>query len=242
MYLTIQESRELAAQLVQWQQIQASSMQLIVCPSAPAMHQVEYILQDSGLKLGAQQISFSSELGAHTSQVSAQQLKELNCSSVILGHSEVRSEFHVSDQQIHEQLLICLEHGFLPVICVGETAEEKQNGLTHQVIIKQLSTIFSQTNLRGKKVIIAYEPRWAIGAGVGCDPEVANSIHELIAQTMKEYLADSFQLLYGGSVDSSNIDSYLQQPFIDGAIIGGASSKWEKLLPLLESSQRAEKG
>lgn len=242
MYLTIEESKLLAARLVKmWEKQECNNVELVICPSDLALSDVSAQVEGSPIKLGIQDLSLSPALGAFTGQTAPQQLKETLARHVILGHSERRKFYGVTDAMVEQQLHVALEHKLIPIVCVGETQAERDNKRTDQIITSQLHSIFEHTELPDYPFYIAYEPRWAIGTGIPVDPKEAERVHDLIRHTMIEFHKDANKLLhvlYGGSVDSSNILGFLDQPSVDGALIGGASSKLEKLREIVKVLQK----
>ncbi len=171
-------------------------------------------------KVGSQNMSEHDE-GAFTGEVSANMLLAAGVTFSLIGHSERRHLFGETDEMVHAKVLQALSKGILPVLCVGETREEKEMGRTEEVILQQLAKGLkgiSQDTLGS--IIIAYEPVWAIGSGVTASPDVAQSVHHLIRKTVDN---DRTPLLYGGSVNAKNIKSLMEKPDIDGALVGGAS-------------------
>lgn len=240
MYLTIEESRHLAAKLAEWWKTgDCVGVDFVVCPSALAVQDVASYLLGAGIQLGSQSVSLSNSLGAFTGQIAAQQIKELGMTHVLIGHSEMRQFYGVTDIQAAQSMQVALANGLTPVICIGETADERQAGLTDHVIISQLHTIFAQVPQDPCPIAIAYEPRWAIGSGKPVEPKEAERVHNLIRHTLKEFFQEDqmeyLQVLYGGSVTSDNVQQFLRQPNVDGALVGSASAKLETLQSLIQT-------
>jgi len=239
MYLTIAESRNLSAHLAKWwKKDDCSHAELVLLPSTLAVHDVQQQLANSGIQLGIQEIAMSHQQGAFTGQNAAQQVKELGLTYCLVGHSEMRQFYALADKQVHQQVQVALSEKLIPIICIGETQEERDHGRTDQVITSQLHTIFSEIDLQDRQVLIAYEPRWAIGSGKPVDPQEAERVHNLIRHTMKEFVQSEkgmIQILYGGSVNAENIKDFLDQPNVDGALIGSASAKLDSLKELVET-------
>lgn len=242
MYLTIEESRNLAAKLVKmWKKKECQSVELVICPSLLALHDVARQIDGSPVKLGVQDISLSPDLGAFTGQLAAQQLLETSASHVIIGHSERRKFFGVTDEMVAQQFKTVVRHKFVPVVCIGETQTERDEGRADQVIVSQLHAIFDNAELPDYPFFIAYEPRWAIGSGRPVESEEAERVHDLIRHTMIEFhseVNEKLHVLYGGSVNAENITEFLNQPSVDGALIGGASAQLEKLKAIVEELQK----
>jgi len=238
MYLTIQESRDLAARIATWWAEKGpSTIDLTLCPGTLAIHDVFRCLDGSSIGLGCQEIALNSKAGAFTGQLHGAQLEEAGVHSVIIGHSEIRQYQHFSDEMFSQQVLSAIAHKLRPIVCVGETSAEREAGQTDQVLSAQLEGIFSSQHLADEEVFIAYEPRWAIGNGKAMLPDEASRIHDLISHLMTEYhpqAKDCVTVLYGGSVDKNNVQAFLEQPSIKGVLIGSASVKPELFLSMLE--------
>jgi len=237
MYLTIQESRDLAAQISNWSDAQTQEkLSLMICPSLLALQDVHSQIYSANIGLGSQDIALSSKLGAYTGQVAAQHLKELSCEAVMIGHSERRKYNGVTDELVHTQLVSCLEHQLIPIVCIGESEEDRQKGATDQVLLQQLSVIFHEVDLADKQVVIAYEPRWAIGTGKPVDAGEASRIHQLIREKMKDLVTDisKIRVIYGGSISSETVIPFLAQKEIEGFLIGSAGTKFDQLNSLLQ--------
>lgn len=197
---------------------------VVVAPPFPFIEEVGKVLKKA--KLGAQDIFWESK-GAFTGEVSAQELKDLCVEYVIIGHSERRHKLGETDEMIAKKLKAAAENGLTPVLCVGETKKEKDSGKKEAVIERQLkiglSLLSQKPKAKSQKLLVAYEPVWAIGTG---DPETPESARETI-QFIKKTL--STKVLYGGSVNSNNLADYLKFKEIDGALVGGASLNKEEI-------------
>lgn len=228
----------------------ASSCEVVICPPFPYLPLVKEAIENSKVKLGAQNV-FWEERGGFTSQVSPVILKELGCEYVIIGHSETRGRFGVSsisedllsyfsetDETVNLKVRAVLKHGLKPIICVGETIEERKAGKQDEVVSYQIQTALKQVE-DIKDIVVAYEPVWAIGTGEFCDPSEANRIIGLIRDKIREIYgssADEVRILYGGSVDPTNIASFMAQEEIDGALVGRASAKAETFSKIINYS------
>ncbi len=176
--------------------------------------------------LGAQD-SFYEEKGAYTGEVSVTMLKELGCQYVIVGHSERRKYFNETDELVNKKIKAILGAGLTPIVCIGETEEERENNKTEEILEKEIKDGLEGVNL--SKIIIAYEPIWAIGTGNACDVEEAQRMREVIQKmTSKE-----IRILYGGSANASNAKGYLDAGF-DGLLVGGASLKASEFIKIVE--------
>jgi len=197
---------------------------ILICPAFTALCCVYEEIKNSNIKLGAQNMYFEDE-GAFTGEISASMLKDF-CEYVILGHSERRQFFNETDEVVNKKIKKALEHGLKPILCIGETLEQREKNETFNVIKKQLKE--SLKNENGiKNVVIAYEPIWAIGTGKTATPEQAEEVHLFIRKEIekiydKETSAD-IRILYGGSVKPDNIKDLMEKENIDGALVGGAS-------------------
>jgi triosephosphate isomerase len=201
--------------------------EFVVAPPFTALESVRAALGPSSpIRLGAQNL-FWDDHGAYTGEISAPMLKDLGCRYVILGHSERRSLFGEQNAMIQKKVRAALKHGLRPILCVGESLAQRENGKTDEVLIEQLQGCLMGLEHRAMaSVAIAYEPVWAIGTGKSATPEQAVAAHrtirEFIATTWSRGIADATRILYGGSVTPENIDSFLRSGEIDGALIGGA--------------------
>lgn len=208
----------------------------IVANSAKISSDVEYAIaapfvnifafQGSKIPVGAQNVSHHSQ-GAYTGEISVSMLKDLGVKYVILGHSERRQYHYESDSLINAKARKVIEAGMIPVVCVGETLDEYESGATNEVVLEQLESSLEDLDL--SKIIIAYEPIWAIGTGKVATPEVANNVCKFI----REKTAKDIVIQYGGSVNPSNVAELASQPDIDGFLVGGASLKPNDFTQLL---------
>lgn len=201
--------------------------EIVVCPTFVALSDVLKVVQDSNIKVGAQNMHHQDN-GAYTGEISPISLKSMNIEYVILGHSERRQYFRESNEEINKKLAAALKNGLKPILCVGETLDEREKGITFDIIAEQVNkclTGLQQHNL--EDIVIAYEPIWAIGTGKTATKEDANEVIGFIRQQLKKVLNEKLSLntriLYGGSVKSSNIKELMEMPEIDGALVGGAS-------------------
>ncbi len=198
---------------------------ILVCPPATALSSVGAELKGSNISLGAQNMHFE-ENGAFTGEISAGMLKEIGVEYVILGHSERRHVFEEDDSLINKKVKTAISSGLKPILCVGETLEERENGRMEDVVSTQLSD-----GLGGiediKNLVIAYEPVWAIGTGKTATPSQAEEVHVLIRKVLgaifDDEISEGISILYGGSVKPGNIKELISQDNIDGVLVGGAS-------------------
>jgi triosephosphate isomerase len=211
-----------------------------VCPPFTALPGVSETLAGSAIALGAQNCH-PEPSGAHTGEISVPMLAELGCRYVLVGHSERRKEMGESDAQINRKVQAVLSHTLIPVLCVGETAEERRQGLTFTTVEGQL-----RAGLAGlatdalARVVLAYEPVWAIGTGVNATPAQAAEVHGylrgLVSELSSKETAQAVPILYGGSVKGDNAESLLAEPEIDGALVGGASLKAPEFISIVRKA------
>ncbi len=202
-------------------------VEVVICPPFTDLTVVHTVIKDSPIALGGQNI-FWEEKGAFTGEVSAAMLKSAGCDYVILGHSERRQFFHETDESVNKKIKRALQTGLLPIVCVGETLEERKSNRTEEVVASQvLGCLTGLTAADMEKIIIAYEPVWAIGTGVVATPQQAQDAHkfirDLLARMYDEIVAEKVRIQYGGSMKPGNAGELLSQPDIDGGLIGGAS-------------------
>ena len=210
--------------------------QILVFPPYVYLSQVSGLVEDDDLiGFGGQNLSDQSE-GAFTGEVSAKMLTELGCSHVLVGHSERRSLYGESSQIVASKFVAAAAAGMKPVLCVGETLDEREAGKTIEVVFSQIDAVFEFAGIAGlSKGIIAYEPVWAIGTGITATPKQAQDVHSEIRSHLKqmnEQLACDMQILYGGSVNATNATELFAMIDIDGGLIGGASLKADDFLKI----------
>lgn len=202
---------------------------IAVCPPFTALEAVSKVLAGSNIAVGAQNM-FWEEEGAYTGEISPLMLKEL-VTYVIIGHSERRKYFGETDETVNRKVKAALAHGLLPIICVGEVLEEREAGKTDEVVRRQVLGAYEGLSADQARVTtIAYEPVWAIGTGRAATPEDANDvigrvIRGSLAEMFGNEVAQSIRIQYGGSVKPGNIAGFMEQPEVDGALVGGASLK-----------------
>lgn len=207
-----------------------------IIPPCIFLSEIQNLIEHTPLKLGIQNI-FPSDNGAFTGEISAPMAKEVGCEYVLVGHSERRKLFHENEKFIAEKFHQAKVHGMIPVLCVGETLEERQAGQTLSIIQGQLNAILDSGLRPFQKAMIAYEPVWAIGTGKTATPTEAQDVHQFIRQTVKNHSdidANHLTLLYGGSVNAENAQSLFAMPDIDGALVGGASLDAKNFLEIIK--------
>ena len=202
---------------------------VLICPPFTALSEVAMLLKDSAIQVGGQTMH-EADGGAFTGEITAEMLLTSGCTHVILGHSERRSLFSETDKDVNAKTIKALAAGLTPVVCVGESLEEREAGVTEKVIEEQLVGSLDSLSESGiKKIIIAYEPVWAIGTGKVATPEQAEDVHKFIRKLLADHFSDEIaneiSILYGGSVKGSNADGLFCKDNIDGALVGGASLK-----------------
>src|ERR1017187_4939705 len=207
---------------------------IIVCPPFTSLFEAHSLLKDTKIKIGAQNMYFETS-GAFTGEISASMLKSVGCEYVILGHSERRAIFGETDELINKKIKKANESGLKPIFCIGELLEEREAGITKKIIEKQVK--FGLDGISSddmSKIIIAYEPVWAIGTGKTASPGQAQEVHAFIRSLLSEKYGSSVSnniiIQYGGSVNSNNAGELLFQEDIDGALVGGASLKVESFI------------
>jgi triosephosphate isomerase len=209
--------------------LQVKSVERVLCPPFVALAAVRELLADTDIGLGAQNMHWADK-GAYTGEISPLMLKGL-CQYVIIGHSERRQRFGETDESVNRKVKAALAHGLTPIICVGENLEQNEAGQTAEVVGRQLRQgLAGLTSAEGEKLIVAYEPLWAIGTGEPATGAGANSVIGLavrgaLAELFGEGAAAKMRIQYGGSVTPDNIEEFMAQPDIDGALVGGASLK-----------------
>lgn len=204
-----------------------SDREVIVAPSFTALETAARLLAGSPIRLAAQNLYWEPQ-GAFTGEVSGPMLKELGCSYVIIGHSERRQLFGETDEQVAQKVKAAQTHSLIPIICVGETLEERENSSTMTIITRQVQgALQGQTPTDVASLIIAYEPVWAIGTGHTATPAQAQEVHAairtLLTDLTNQSAAAEVRILYGGSVKPENVDGIMAQADIDGTLVGGAS-------------------
>ncbi len=201
---------------------------MAVCPPFVYIPQVSAMLEGTAIGLGAQDVS-DQEAGAYTGEVAPNMLTDLGCRYVIVGHSERRSLYGESDQFTARKFAAARKAGLTPILCVGETLVEREQGVTEQVVERQLDAVIEQEGIAALgAAVIAYEPVWAIGTGKTATPAQAQEVHAFIRGKLAGLdtaVADKVQILYGGSMNAANAAELLAMPDIDGGLIGGASLK-----------------
>ena len=238
---TVAESIELVEELKRLHADQ-TAVDVVVCPPYTSLKSVSDILSNTQIHLGSQNIS-AEDSGAYTGEISHEMLKELYVRYVIIGHSERREYFQESDDLINRKVLKALEKKLKPILCVGESLEQRESGITEEVVEKQIRLGLRDINPdMYSDVVIAYEPVWAIGTGKTATAQQAQDVHYFIRCLIKEMVgldaSNVVRIQYGGSMKPSNAEELLSQADIDGGLIGGASLDAVSFGSLIDSASR----
>jgi triosephosphate isomerase len=217
---------------------QVGNADLVVCPPSIFLMKVGGMLSSSDILLGAQNVC-DQAVGAFTGEVSALMLKDCGCRYVIVGHSERRALYFESDQLVAGRFAMATESGLTPILCVGESLKEREEGSTEAVVARQLDAVIESLGISAiANSVIAYEPVWAIGTGKVATPDEAQAVHRFIREKLSaldSVVAEKVQILYGGSMNPKNAKDLLSQPDIDGGLIGGAALKASDFLAIAQS-------
>jgi len=228
MYKTITESIELANGLKrELFKLNYETIDVVLCPPYTALAEVSETIADSNIQLGAQDVHWEDE-GAFTGEVSCRMLKDAGCQFVIIGHSERRQYFGETNDSVNKKLKTALKQGLTPILCVGETLSEREKNKTFSVLDGHIKNgLRDLTEQDILKIVIAYEPVWAIGTGKTATPaqaqEAQKYIRDLLIKLYNKEAANNIRIQYGGSVKPENITELMRQPDVDGALVGGAS-------------------
>ncbi|MBL7077242.1 MAG: triose-phosphate isomerase [Kiritimatiellae bacterium] len=222
---TIADAQELASG-VKLELAECREVDVVLCPPFTALKAVGDIIENTSIKLGAQNMHWEAD-GAYTGEISASMLRDLYCHYVILGHSERRTYFGETDTIVNHKVKSALATNLIPIVCVGETLEEREADRTQEVIQTQVEGSLSGLADEIKQVVVAYEPIWAIGTGRTATPEMAQEVHAFIRRILTGLsdadTAETVRIQYGGSMKPGNAEELLGQPDIDGGLIGGAA-------------------
>ena len=226
MHNNLSDSQNLVTKLVNGLNNKNINRDVIICPPFTSLSEVSNLLKGTKIELGAQNMHFEDK-GAFTAEISSEMLLSVGCKYVILGHSERRTIFGETDEFINKKIKKALSSGLTPIFCIGESLEQRENGTTNDVIKRQvLEGIKDLSEDNVNKLIIAYEPIWAIGTGKTATPEQAQEVHEFIRsileETFNKQTSENISILYGGSVKPNNAFDLLSKTDIDGALVGGA--------------------
>ncbi|QSQ10456.1 Triosephosphate isomerase [Koleobacter methoxysyntrophicus] len=227
MHKGIEETRQLLRELKDMEM--SPEIEVVVCPPFTSLSEAAELLVGTAIGLGAQNMHWERS-GAYTGEVSPCMLKEIGCKYVIIGHSERRQYFGETDEMVNFKVKSAFNHDLIPIVCVGENLEQRKNGETKSLVTNQVKkALEGLTEKQVERIVIAYEPIWAIGTGVSAKGEDANEviklIRDIIAGDFGKDISQKVRIQYGGSVKPGNIKEFMEQPEIDGALVGGASLK-----------------
>lgn len=215
-----------------------SDTEIIICPTFTEIAAVAKIVQPAGMFLGAQDV-FWEKQGSFTSNVGIDTLKHYGCQYVIIGHSERRKYYNEMDDIINSKIKLVLENDLIPILCIGETFEQRQDGKKESILFDQVGAALKDVWLKKhNRLLIAYEPVWVIGSGQAVDPDEADRTQAAIKRSLLEFLPvgvvnESIAILYGGSVDGYNIKEFMNKSSIDGVLVGKASIDIDKFEPII---------
>lgn len=214
------------------------SAEIIVCAPFPYLSQVEALIEGSNLMLGAQNLNVNAS-GAFTGEVSAEMIKDFGANHVIVGHSERRSLYGETSEIVAEKTKAAIDSGLTPILCLGESLDQRESGKTESVVSEQLNKVIKMVGIEAfNNIIIAYEPVWAIGTGMTATPEQAQAVHKFIRDLLassSQDIADKTAILYGGSMNAGNAVELISCADIDGGLIGGAALKAEDFLQICKA-------
>ena len=214
------------------------SAEIIVCAPFPYLSQVEVLIEGSNLMLGAQNLNVNAS-GAFTGEVSAEMIKDFGANHVIVGHSERRSLYGETSEIVAEKTKAAIDSGLTPILCLGESLDQRESGKTESVVSEQLNKVIKMVGIEAfNNIIIAYEPVWAIGTGMTATPEQAQAVHKFIRDLLAssdQDIADKTAILYGGSMNAGNAVELISCADIDGGLIGGAALKAEDFLQICKA-------
>jgi triosephosphate isomerase len=218
-----------------------AGIEAVVCVPFPYLAQAQAALSGSSIAWGAQNVSEQPK-GAFTGEVSASMLLDFGCKYVIVGHSERRSLYGESDELVAKKYMAAQAAGLTPILCVGESLEERESGVTEAVVARQLDAVIQAAGVASLgKAVVAYEPVWAIGTGKTASPEQAQAVHAFIRgkiATLDAGIADKLVIQYGGSVKAANASELMAQPDIDGGLIGGASLVADEFIAICRAAAK----
>lgn len=214
-----------------------NNVTVLICPTFISLYAVKELIKNSNIKIGAQNMHFEDN-GAYTGEISPIMLKNMGIEYVIIGHSERRQYFNETDETVNKKLKSALKHDIIPILCVGETLNEREKNIEKETVKNQIVKAFENIEPSdAEKITVAYEPIWAIGTGRNATSEQANEMASFIRSCIKEIydekLSDKIIIQYGGSVKGANAKEILSQSDIDGALVGGASLKADEFLKII---------
>lgn len=240
MYKTNSEAKDLVEGLINNTK-EIVKTKMIVCPPFTALSVVSELAAGGSIHVGAQNMYWE-EQGAFTGEISTEMIKSTGATYVIIGHSERRQFFGETDGTVNKKLKAALQSGLNPIVCIGESLEERESGVTNDVVGNQVEKALAGISAEEmKKIILAYEPIWAIGTGKTASPDQAQEVHKFIRSTLTKLynteIAEVIIVQYGGSVKPENANELLSQPDIDGALVGGACLKAESFAGIIKAAE-----
>ncbi len=242
MYKTVSETVEFVNELKKLLAGEAGGVEVVLCPPHTSLGAAAEVLAGSDIKLAAQNMYWE-EQGAFTGEISPLMLKEIGCKYVILGHSERRQFFGETDETVNKKVKAALKHGLVPIVCVGETLEQRESGVTEKVIETQVRGALAELDqAQTASLVMAYEPVWAIGTGRTASDDDAQKVNGFIRNLLTELAgkeaAEKVRIQYGGSVKPENAAALMSKPDIDGALVGGASLKPDSFAGIIKASKQ----
>jgi triosephosphate isomerase len=245
MYKSIGQAIELANGLKrEFFQIEPEDIDIVLCPVYTCLSEVAEVIANSNISLGGQDVYWLDE-GAFTGEVSAPMLKDAGCSYVVIGHSERRQFFGETNETVNKKVKAVLKHGLTPIVCVGESLAQREANKTFEVLADHVQNgLVGLNEEEVSKIVIAYEPVWAIGTGKTATSAQAQEAHkyirDLLVKLYNQDIADGIRIQYGGSVKPENIEEIMAQPDVDGALVGGASLKVESFSEIIKRGLKAK--
>ncbi len=239
---TVAEARDLVS-MMRAKLDEIANVGKVLCPPFLAIPALAEMLSSTGIGLGAQNLHWE-EKGAFTGEISPGMVKEF-CQYVIIGHSERRTYFGETDESVNKKLQAAMNAGLVPIVCVGETLEQYEAGTTSEVVRRQIRVgLAGIDSASAARIVVAYEPVWAIGTGKASSGENANSVHQqfirpALSELFGAQTADAIRILYGGSVTAANASEFFAYPDIDGALVGGASLKPDEFVAITKAAVRS---
>ncbi len=242
MHMTLAQAEALVKQLKT--SCETEAVDVVVCPPFTALAVIGRLLQGSRISLGAQDVYWQPQ-GAFTGEISGLMLADAGCRYVIVGHSERRQYFGETNETVQRKVRAALSHGLTPIVCIGETLAERDANQTFEILTQQLEGAFaSLPAAEVRACLLAYEPVWAIGTGRNATPEQAQEAHAFIRRWLGKQFGDelreSVRIQYGGSVTAANAGSLLEQPDVDGALVGGASLQADAFSAIVKAAFEAK--
>lgn len=241
MHMNLSETIQLISEIKKKVEDLDTNCGVIICPPFTSLDAAAAMIKDSRIKLGAQNMHYENK-GAFTGEVSADMLMSVGCEFVILGHSERRTIFKESDELINKKIHAAISAGLTPIFCIGETLDERKKGITFDVVKRQMNIgLENVSSENAERMIIAYEPVWAIGTGKTASPQQAEEVHAYLRNLLTEIYdsntANEITIQYGGSVKPDNANELFSQQNIDGGLIGGACLKADSFVDIISAAE-----